>query len=224
MADTEVNIFARELFLENENIATINGRLKLRGRERVNKNMLASWYDDYMRANKIEAAKIDDVITWVDYMTEAYVREYRGHHFVVAEEIPYLPWGDQMKCNKNNRIIEQTRADCKYPKLKLESVIEDQRDENGNIVIRNAWKPIRVFMPVRPWRHPSSKGPVPLLLQKQQQNAGMRLIDKNDRGSLYDWELLSRPHPKYDMKRFLINEDRRTRIAASGPSAPEYLW
>jgi hypothetical protein len=225
MSGEEVLIFARDLFLENENIANINGRLKLKGSERVNAHMLASWYYNYMVANRVEPSKIDNVITWVDFMNENYVREYMGHHFLVAEEVPYVPWADQMKCSKNNRLIEQTRSDGKYPKLKLESAIEDRRDpETGEIIIRNAWKPVRIFMPSRPWRHPSAKGPVPKLLQRQQQNAGMRLIDKDDRGSLYDWELLSKPHRKYDMSKFLINEDRRKRIAARGPSAPEYLW
>jgi hypothetical protein len=229
MSEHDSMMIARDLFLARENIAGLSGRLKLKGDERLTKQQLANWYDAFMTKHRVEASKIDNVITWMHYMTEEYIRGYMGHHCIESEDVPYLPYQGDVRGAMNNKLIEQTRSDGKFPKFKLESAIEDRRDENGNIVIRNLWRPERMFQPVNSWRHPGSKGksrgPVSKLLQRQQQNAGSRLYDKEYAGeTLNNWEPLHRKHTKRDMSIFLINEDRRTKIAARGPSSPEFLW
>lgn len=225
MSEYDSMIVARDLFLAKENRASLNGLLKLSKGERLTKQQFAGWYDDHMQKYRIETSKIDNVIVWQDYMNQNYIREYRGHHCITESEIPYLafdtPSGEK---EVNHRLIEQTQPDGKFPKFKLESAIEDRRDpETGEIIIRNAHKVIRMFQPARPWRHPGAKGPVSSLLKGQSQN-GSRLIDRDYRGSLYDFELLSRKHTPRPMDMFLINEDRRTKIAARSKSSPEYLW
>lgn len=229
MSEHDSMILARNLFLARENIACVSGRLKLKKDEQLNKYQLSEWYDAFMTKHRVEASKIDNVITWMQYMTEEYIRAYMGHHNITSEEIPYLPFDTHEPKEVNKRQIEQTRSDGKFPRFKIDSVIEDRRDENGDIVIRNAWKPNRIFQRVNGWRHPGAtgknRGPVSKLVQRQQQNAGSRLYDKDYAGeTLNNWEPLRRPHTKRDMSIFLINEDRRTKIASRGPSAPEYLW
>jgi hypothetical protein len=221
-------IVAKELFLSAENRASICGRVKLTNGDKVTKKQLSIWYDAFMIKHRIEPSKIDDVVIWQGYMTEEYIKGHIAYHGIASAEVPYLPYDTTGPREMNNK-IDRSEAGGKYPKFKLESVIEDRRDENGDIVIRNAWKPIRMFQPANNWRHPGSKGisrgPVSKLLQRQQQNGGMRLIDKETAGeTLNNWEPLARPHTKRDMSEFLINEDRRSRIAANGPSSPEYLW
>jgi hypothetical protein len=222
MSETKVTIFARDLFTSNENIATINGALKLRGSYKSDKNYILLWYDNFMREKRIEPCKIDNAITWSQYMTDEYVREYKGHHFMDQAEVPYLPF-DNSVGELSNKIVKSRPGNGKFPKFKLESAIEDRRDENGDIVIRYEHKPVRIFQTARPWRHPSATGPVPKLLQLQQRN-GWRNIDRDYTGSLDTRSLESRPHVKRDLKPFMINEDKLGFKTVGIVKPTEYWW
>jgi hypothetical protein len=221
MTETRVMIFARDLFASNGNMATINGSLNLRGPDRIQKSDILCWYDRFMKAKSIEVEKIDNAVTWSRYMTDEYIRGYKGHHFLDQAEVPYLPFDSNDK-EKSDRII-QSRPGSKFPKFNLESAIEDRRDENGDIIIRNAHKPISMFQKARPWRHPSASGPVPKLLQLQQRN-GWRNVDKDHTGSLDTRVLVGRPHTKRDLTPFMINEKKRGFKTPGIEPPTEYWW
>lgn len=200
---TESEICSRGLFVSGDNRSYINGRLKLRGNRRVQKKQLCRWYDQYMKQMRIENKYIENPITWQEFMTENYIRQYTGVNPVYSEDIPYVPWDTNNCKQKNNNLIRQSRADGKFPKFHIESAIEDKRDKCGNIVIRNAHTTNRMYLPARPWRF---KENVPQY-QKTFGANGSKLIDREQRGTLYDYELLGRAHTPRDMSIFYSNDN-----------------
>ena len=197
MSEYDSQLCARGLFLARENISHINGRLNFAGSKKIRKHQLSSWYDGYMRQNRLDKKEIENVITWQQFMTENYIREFKGFHTVTSEEVPFLPFAENGERNKE--LIQQTRSDGKYPKFKLPSAIEDRRDENGNIVIRDAHRPVHMFANTQKQNKRFGKTPHSFYMN------GSRLIDWEDRGSLYDWEILHRQHTKRDMSIFMTH-------------------
>ena len=103
-------------------------------------------------------------------------------------------------------MIKQTMPSGKCPKFKLASAVEDGVDENGNIVIHNEWERIHMFQPItgrqgRGWRF----GKNDPRLMRWVAGSG-RNMDMNHQGSLYDWEVLNRPHTKYPMEAFFTRD------------------
>jgi hypothetical protein len=192
---------AREVFLSDENISWINGSLHLCEGRRVRRAQLASWYDAYMCYKDIEPSKIDDFMTWCNFMNENYLREYRGHHILEQAKAPFLPF-DGIALPQSKR-IQHTSASGKHPKFVIESAVKDGVDGDGRPVVQDVQQEVRMFLPVRPWRFGR---PIPLWRVQQSQN-GSRLIDRDYSGTLYDWELLGRPHTKRDMSIFYTTQN-----------------
>lgn len=209
-------ISARSLFLEQENIAFIRSALRLPSRQPLTREALAQWYDRYMVDHEVEPNKIEDVRVWADYMTNEFMKYYRGQHNVTSEQVPYLPFdlpagcraserfacGPRHSTTSNRPMIVQRGPYGRFPKFCLPSAVEDGLDENGEVVIHDAHQTIRIFQPITGpngagWRF-GKNNPV---VMKKIAGAG-RLHDRDDNGSLYDWELLNRPHTKYPMDQF----------------------
>jgi hypothetical protein len=221
MSETNVRIFSRDLFLSSENIATINSSLNLHNVCKINCVDLIKWYDSFIILKQIECSKIDNAVIWSQYMTEEFIKKYKGDNFLSQAEVPYLPF-DGAKHGGYDKSI-QTRSDGKFPKFNLKSAIEDKRDENGSIVIRNPPAQKNIYTTARPWRHPTATGPVPKLLQLQQRN-GWRNMDKEYTGTLNTRQLVNRDHTKRDLSPFLIREDQK-KVKKAGIASPvEYWW
>lgn len=201
MSEHDSKLASRNIFISPGNVAWVNGRLKLRGPKRVRWQQMAGWFDAYMTQWRVDRDKIENVITWVQFMNENYIREYRGFHALETNDIPFMPWNEDGPRNKD--LISHTAKSGKFPRLKLESAVEDRIGVNGAPTVRYRQEPIRMFLPVRPYRYGRN---VPLW-RRQQASNGSKLIDWEHRGSLYDWELINRPHTKRNMDIFLTNQN-----------------
>ena len=195
------NDLAREIFLADENISWLNGSLHLCGSKRVQRAQLATWYDAFMCRRDIEASKVDNFVSWCHFMNENYLREYRGRHMIEQAQVPFLPF-DGCGRQKSN-LIQQTAPSGRFPKFAIESDLKDGVDNDGRIVAKDVQQEIRMFMPERNWRFGRN---IPLWRVQQSQN-GSRLIDRDYEGTLYDWEILGRPHTKRDMNIFLTTQN-----------------
>jgi hypothetical protein len=211
MSERDSQLCTRGLFLAMENVSHINSRLRFNGKEKIRKHQLAGWYDEHMRINMFDKKMIENVITWQHFMTENYIREFKGYHTVASEEVPFLPFAENGE--RNQGMIQQTRSDGKYPKFKLQSAVEDKRDQNGNIVIRNVHATTRMFANTKKQNKRFGKTPHSFYMN------GSRLIDRDDRGSLYDWEPLHRPHTKRDMTIFMTGVNKK-----EVPQMPRYNY
>jgi hypothetical protein len=191
------------MFLENKNVADINGRLQLRGTNRITSDHLAAWYESYMLRHDMRSSEFDNVISMFYLLTDQYVREQRGINGPNSEEVPYMPAfsGNAYNPADTSRTV-QTRKDGKYPAYRIESAVEDMPDATGQPVVRNRHNPIRMFLPPRPWRFGQ-----PISIEGQQAGRiGSHLIDRSDIGSLQSRELLSRKHTPWDMSIFMTDE------------------
>jgi hypothetical protein len=206
-------ISARSLFLEQENISIILDAIRSGGRIRLSPADLGAWYDQFMIKNRIEVDKIEDVRVWADFMTDGFIREWRGQHSVTSEDVPRMPFDDPMgmaEMPENRAMIERPKyTGGRYPKFHLPSAVEDGVDETGAPVIHNEHQRIRMFQPLTTpggyndgWRF-GKKNP---LVAKRIAGHHSWLVDKDDLGSLYDFELLSRKHTPYPMDKFFTKD------------------
>jgi len=213
MATARVSrITAKSLFLEPENISYIHDAIRSGGRIRISTEDLCAWYDQFMINNRIEASKIEDVQVWCDFMTEGFIREFRGKHSVTSEDVPYLPFDDSQRMAEmpeNKAMISKPRAGGRYPKFNLPSAVEDGVGPDGHPVIHEEHQRIRIFQPLTKnggfndgWRF-GKKNP---LVAKRIAGHYSWLVDKDDQGSLYEFELLSRKHTPYPMDKFFTRD------------------
>jgi hypothetical protein len=110
---------------------------------------------------------------------------------------------------ENKAMITKPRRDGRYPKFNLPSAVEDGVGPDGQPVVHNEWQRIRVFQPLTKnggyndgWRF-GKKNPV-----VSKAVAGLRgaLMDADDQGSLYDFELVGRKHTPYPMEPFFTRD------------------
>ena len=206
-------ISARSLFLDQENISIILEAIRSGGRVRLSPADLGAWYDQFLIKNRIETDKIEDVRVWAYFMTDGFIREWRGHHSVTSEDVPRLPFDDPMgmaEMPENKAMIERPKSTGgRYPKFHLPSAVEDGVDESGQPIIHNEHQRIRMFQPLTKngdyndgWRFGKKN---PLVAKRIAGHHGF-LVDKDDIGSLYDFELLSRKHTPYPMDKFFTRD------------------
>jgi hypothetical protein len=204
------SISAKSIFTSPENIAHIKDELRLRRSYNLTSDFLAGWYEAYMLKHDIERSKIEDVVVWADFMSEEFMRDWRGRFNVSSEQVPYLPYdgaaqvGAEMEVN--TPMIKQ-RPSGRFPKFTLPSAVEDGLDENGEVIIHNEHATIRMYQPLthttksgtRGWRFGKND---PLRMARVAGTHNLRMIDKEVSGSLSDWEVLNRPHTRYPMEQF----------------------
>lgn len=206
-------ISARSLFLDQENVSIILEAIRSGGRIKLSTADLGSWYDQFMIKNRIEVDKIEDVRVWADFMTDGFIREWRGRHSVTSEDVPRLPFDDPMgmaEMPENKAMIERPKSTGgRYPKFHLPSAVEDGVGEDGLPVVHNEHQRIRMFQPLTKngdyndgWRF-GKKNP---LVAKRIAGHHSWLVDKDDLGSLTDFELLSRKHTPYPMDKFFTRD------------------
>lgn len=205
-------ISAKSLFLTPENISYIHDAIRSGGRIRISAADLSSWYDQFMVNNRIEPSKIEDVQVWCDFMTEGFIREFKGQHSVTSEDVPRLPFDDPQhmaEMPENKAMISRPRAGGRYPKFHLPSAVEDGVGPDGQPVIHEEHQRIRMFQPLTKnggyndgWRFGKKN---PLVARKIAGHRGS-LHDKDDIGSLYEFELLSRKHTPYPMEPFFTRD------------------
>lgn len=205
-------ISARSMFLDQRNIAYIYDAIRSGGRIQIPKEDLAAWYDNFMKTNRIEVEKIEDVQVWCDFMTEGFIREFRGKHSVTSEDVPYLPFDDPMgmaEMPENKAMISKPRSDGRFPKFNIPSAVEDGVGPDGHPVIHDEHQRIRIFQPLTKdggyndgWRFGKKN---PLVAKRIAGHRG-DLMDKDDLGSLYEFELVGRKHTPYPMDQFFTRD------------------
>jgi hypothetical protein len=205
-------ISAKSLFLEQENVSYIHDAIRSGGRIRISAADMSAWYDNFMKTNRIEVDKIEDVQVWADFMTEGFIREFRGKHSVTSEDVPYLPFDDPMgmaEMPENKAMISKPRKDGRFPKFNLPSAVEDGVGYDGRPVIHEEHQRIRMFQPLTKnggyndgWRFGKKN---PLVAKRIAGHRGA-LNDAADIGSLYEFELVGRKHTPYPMEKFFTRD------------------
>lgn len=206
-------ITGKSLFLEKDNVAYILDMIRSGGRIKIERDQLALWYDNFMVKNNIEASKIEDVQIWADFVTEGFIREWRGRHCVSSEDVPYMPFDDperMAEMPKNEKLIERPKErGGRFPKFHIPSAVEDGVGADGRPVIHEEYQPIRIFQPLTKnggfndgWRFGKKN---PIVAKRIAGHHGF-LVDKDDLGSLYDWEKINRKHTPYPMEQFFTRD------------------
>lgn len=199
-------LMARSLFLEKQNVSRINRYLRLPNEKAVLRPKLLEWYDLYMCQNRLDSKEIGDPTIWASFMTEMFVKDYKGRYPVDHAEIPFLPYeteefGGETGETYGKFVNKKNAGTGRWPGFKLVSAVEDGVGDDGCPVVHgDKFEHVRMFTKPRPWRWGQ---PVPGWMRKQ--THGMRLVDRSEYGSLVNWELLNRPHPRTgtDMSVFL---------------------
>jgi hypothetical protein len=148
------HITARELFATQENIAFLRSALRIPYAQRLTADMLTRWYDGYMIAHEVEPSKIEDVQVWADYMTNEFIKAWRGKYNVTAEQVPFLPYDlPTAECSEaempaNWTMIKQRGPYGRFPKFTLPSAVEDGVAPDGSVVIHNEHQTVRIFQPI----------------------------------------------------------------------------
>lgn len=200
---------SRGMFLSIENVASINGRLRLRGSDRYGKEYMKGWWIDYMASHRIERAKIDNVMEFKHMMTDIFVQKHAAANVLHHEEVPYVPWA--VGGAHDTARIHNGAATGRWPKYKIQSMVEDMPDSHGQSVVRKCHQPIRmVYQPRQMW-HGGKAVPDRQTIWSR---GNLRLIDKDEVASgLTTFELLNRQHTVRDVQPYLTNENTNGRGA-----------
>lgn len=201
MSERDSQLSTRELFVDQENRAFINDQLKLRGKNQLSRAWLGRWFDDYLKKHDMRLWGVENLITVRDMMTDTLLSEYRGAHYLHCGEVPYHPALEGKGLPMNKEMIHQGSKYGKFPKFMIKSAVEDMPNMDGQPVVRNVHDPVRISLKPGLWRF----GRAVPAYQQWIQRKGMRLVDKEDLGSLHTFELLGRKHTPRDMSIYMTN-------------------